>query len=175
MVEPRALVVFIGAPASGKSKIAKRVAALLGAERIDTDKVIVASHGAISDIFATQGESAFRALEREAVHQALTEPAVVSLGGGAVLNADTQADLEAAHVVLLTVSEEAVAERIGGDKRPLLAGGIDAWKKLVVERTPLYEKLADVSWDTSSGDLDGIAQEVAQWISAGYPAGDNKA
>jgi shikimate kinase len=172
MGEPRALVVFIGAPASGKSKIAKRVAALLGIERIDTDKVIVASHGAISDIFATQGEPAFRALERAAVIQALAEPAVVSLGGGAVLDADTQADLSHAHVVLLTVSEEAVVERIGGDKRPLLHGGIDAWKRLVAERTPIYEKLAEMSWDTTSGDLDGIAEEVAQWISAGYPAGE---
>lgn len=172
MAEPRALVVFIGAPASGKSKIAKRVAALLGAERIDTDKEIVATHGAISEIFATHGESAFRALERTAVQQALAERAVVSLGGGAVIDPDTQSDLEAAHVVLLTVTEEAVAERIGGDKRPLLTGGIDAWKRLVAERAPIYEKLADASWDTSSGDLDGIAQEIAQWISAGYPAGD---
>jgi hypothetical protein len=29
-----------------------------------------------------------------------------------------------------------------------------------------------MSWDTTSGDLDGIAEEVAQWISAGYPAGE---
>lgn len=169
MTEPRALVVFIGAPASGKSKIATRVAALLGVERIDTDKEIVATHGSIAEIFAGQGEPAFRALEREAVKHALTQTAVVSLGGGAVLNPDTQTDLMRAHVVLLTVSDEAVAERIGGNKRPLLAGGIDSWKKLVAERTPIYEKLADVSWDTSSGDLDGIAEEVTQWISSDYP------
>ncbi|MDH6532997.1 shikimate kinase [Aurantimicrobium minutum] len=172
MTEPRALVVFIGAPASGKSKIAKRVAALLGVERIDTDKEIVATHGAISDIFANQGEPAFRALERAAVKRALAESAVVSLGGGAVLDPDTQSDLLRSHVVLLTVSEEAVAERIGGDKRPLLSGGVESWKRLVAARTPIYEKLADVSWDTSSGDLDGIAEEVSRWINAGYPAGE---
>lgn len=172
MTEPRALVVFIGAPASGKSKIAKRVAALLGVDRIDTDKEIVASHGPISEIFEQHGEPFFRARERAAVIEALTQPAVVSLGGGAVINEDTQHDLSRAHVVLLTVSEDAVLDRIGGNKRPLLAGGIHAWKKLVAERTPVYEKLADRSWDTSSGDLDSIAAEITHWINAGYPAGE---
>lgn len=166
---PSPVVVFIGAPASGKSKIAKRVAALLDIPRIDTDKVIVSEHGPIAEIFDTQGEPAFRALEREAVVDALTHNAVISLGGGAVLDTETQADLKSVPVVLLTVSEGAVAERISDPKRPLLRDGIEAWINLVNMRMPIYHDLAWVTFDTSDGDLDRIASEVVSWLSAGSP------
>lgn len=167
MVSP--VVVFIGAPASGKSKVAKRVSALLAIPRIDTDKVVVAKHGPIADIFDKQGEAAFRALERAAVIDALQHEAVVSLGGGAVLDPDTQVDLQKVPVVLLTVSEDAVAERITGPKRPLLRDGLAAWSNLVHQRMPIYLNLAWITFDTSDGDLDRIASEVVSWISTGYP------
>lgn len=166
---PSPVVVFIGAPASGKSKIAKRVAALLDIPRIDTDKVIVSEHGPIAEIFDTQGESAFRALERAAVIDALSHAAVISLGGGAVLDLETQADLSSVPVVLLTVSERAVEERISDLKRPLLRDGINAWVTLVNKRMPIYQDLAWVTFDTSDGDLDKIASEVVSWLSAGSP------
>ena len=167
----RPLAVFIGMPASGKSKIAKRVAKRLDAPLIDVDKVIVAEHGEIVDIFDNHGEPHFRALERAAVKDALGTASIISLGGGAILNADTQADLEALPVVLLTVSEEAVADRFGDRKRPLLRGGLEAWRRLTAERTAIYERLADISFDTSSRPLDQIADEIADWVRAGYPAG----
>ena len=163
-------VVLIGAPASGKSKIAKIVAAELGCERIDTDKVIVAEHGAIVDIFSTHGEETFRTLERAAVVNALTHDAVLSLGGGAVVNIDTQRDLSEAYCVLLTVSEEVVATRIADPKRPLLKDGIAAWISLVAKRDPIYRALADRTFDTSHRPLDDIAKEICEWIRAGYPA-----
>jgi shikimate kinase len=167
----RPIAVFIGMPASGKSKIAKRVAKRLDAPLIDVDKVIVADHGEIVDIFDTHGEAHFRALEREAVKKALATHSVVSLGGGAILNVDTQHDLASLPVVLLTVSEAAVADRFGDRKRPLLRGGLDAWRKLTAERTEIYERLADVSFDTSSRPLDQIADEIADWVRAGYTVG----
>ncbi|MEG0362760.1 MAG: shikimate kinase [Aurantimicrobium sp.] len=166
---PSPVVVFIGAPASGKSKIAKRVAALLDVPRIDTDKVVVAEHGPIADIFDNSGEATFRAYERAAVKDALQHRAIVSLGGGAVLDPDTQKDLTTVPVVLLTVSEEAVASRISDPKRPLLRDGIEAWKKLVAARMPIYSELAWNTFDTSTGDLDAIAEDIVSWISSGTP------
>jgi len=170
VVNPRPIAVFIGMPASGKSKIAKRVAKRLGAPLIDVDKVIVAEHGEIADIFDSRGEAHFRALEREAVEHALATASVVSLGGGAILNEDTQRELVPLPVVLLTVSEEAVADRFGDRKRPLLRGGLEAWRTLTAERTEIYERLADIRRDTSSRPLDQIADEIADWVRAGYPA-----
>ena len=167
---PRALAVLIGPMASGKSKIGRRVANELGVDNVDTDKTIVAEFGAIADIFAEQGEQVFRAIEREHVVRALSDPAIVSLGGGAVLDSDTQHDLERLPVVYLTVTPEAVEWRINNDKRPLLAeNGLQRWKEIFAERRPIYERLASITIDTSSGRLDDMAANIAQWIRAGYP------
>ena len=163
MADGRPLLVLIGPPAAGKTRLGKRVAKLLGAPFIDTDKRIVARHGVISEIFATHGEDHFRSLERDEVAAALTQQAVVSLGGGAVVHADTQHDLAGHRVVLLTVSPEAVVARITDGKRPLVAG-IDSWLALVDARTPIYDRLATRTFDTSHRPLDAIASEIAAWI-----------
>ena len=168
--QPHALVVLIGAPGAGKTKTGKRLARALGVEHIDTDKVIAAAHGPIADLFTAKGEPYFRELERTAVAAALGQPAVVSLGGGAVLDVDTQADLAGLPVVQLTVSREGIEERIAEtvgaiEKRPLLAnGGVDAWEELVARRQPLYDRLATVTIDTSHRTFDSVAEEVIAWM-----------
>jgi shikimate kinase len=82
--DERPLLVLIGAPAAGKTRLGKRVAKILNVPFIDTDKRIVAKHGVIATIFAEHGEDRFRELERDEVLAALSENAVVALGGGAV-------------------------------------------------------------------------------------------
>lgn len=169
MSEPGAVVVLIGAPGAGKTRTGKRIARLLGVPIIDTDKRIVAEHGPISEIFATYGEPYFRCLERAEVVRALGERAVVTLGGGAVLDAGTQADLLAHRVVQLTVAPDAVEARIAGDKRPLLKDGIAAWSALVAARQPLYDRLSQLTIDTSNVPLDGVAARIAEWLSTETP------
>lgn len=160
-----ASLVLIGPPAAGKTRIGKRVAKELGVPFIDTDARIVAAHGEIRRIFEEHGEEHFRALERAEVERALAEDAVVAFGGGAVLDERTQRDLVDVPVVLLTVSSEAVAARIGGDSRPLLAqGGIAAWLELYERRRPTYERLADLTVDTSARPMQTLAKEIAQWL-----------
>lgn len=156
---------LIGAPGAGKTRTGKRLARLLNVPLIDTDKRIVAVHGPIADIFATHGEPHFRALERAEVVRALGENAVVTLGGGAVLDADTQHDLGAHRVVQLTVNADAVASRIAGGKRPLLGGGIESWTALVAARQPLYDQLSSFSIDTSRVPLDSVAARIREWLS----------
>ncbi|MCU1414086.1 MAG: hypothetical protein JWN80_1426 [Microbacteriaceae bacterium] len=157
------LLVLIGPPGAGKTRLGKRVARILGVPFIDTDRRIVAGHGPIADIFGQFGEPHFRSLERAVVAQALTEPAVVSLGGGAILDHDTQAELLGQRVALVTVSADAVALRIAGGKRPLVSG-VEDWSALVESRRATYERLAGRSWDTSNRPLDGIAMEIADWV-----------
>lgn len=164
MVDSRPLVVLIGAPGAGKTKIGKRLSRILGVEFIDTDKRIVAAHGAISSIFAKDGEKYFRALERAEVVRALSKPAIVAFGGGAVLDELTQKDLSGHRVVQVSVSPEAVASRLRGTKRPLVANGIEDWKALVAVRAPIYDALATRTVDTSHTSLDSIAAELAAWI-----------
>lgn len=158
-----ALVVFIGAPGAGKSRTARRVARLLEAPVIDTDKRIAAEHGPIPAIFERHGEPYFRELERAEVIRALAEPAVVAVGGGAVLDPDTQADLAGHPVVQLTMSREAADRRIGGSKRPL-ARDPEAWHRLVETRQPIYDRLAGLTIDTSTRPLDDVARQVVDWL-----------
>ena len=157
------VVVLIGAPGAGKTRLGKRIARLLDVPFVDTDKRIVASHGPIAAMFNNHGEPHFRRIEREEVRRALGEAAVVALGGGAVLDPDTQADLAGQRVVQLSVSPEAVAVRIAGDKRPLV-DGVAAWSALVEKRRPVYDRLAQRTFDTSNRPLDHIAAEIVGWI-----------
>jgi shikimate kinase len=157
-------IVFIGPMAAGKTKIGRRVARGLNVPFIDTDKRIVESYGPIPEIFVREGEEYFRIIEREAVDWALGEPAVVSLGGGAVMHADTQGDLDDATVVYLSVSPAAVQARLGGSKRPLLADGISDWERIYNLRRSTYETLATIHLDTSNRPITGIADEIVNWV-----------
>ncbi|TFC57703.1 shikimate kinase [Cryobacterium sp. TMB1-7] len=151
--------------ASGKSKIGRRVARTLRVPFLDTDKLIVTEHGPITAIFATHGESHFRDLERAAVADALRQKrAVVSLGGGAVLDPATRADLRRATVISLSTTAEAVRNRTRNAKRPLLADGPDAWQRIYDERRPLYDALASIHFDTSTRPVDAIAADIVKWV-----------
>jgi shikimate kinase len=157
-------IVLIGPPAAGKSKVGKKLAKLLDKDFVDTDAIIVRDHGPITEIFAQHGEPHFRALERAAVIEALRHDAIISFGGGAVLDAATQRDLEAHLVILLDVDAESVEHRIKADGKRPLAPDIESWKALVAARRPLYERLADRRVETANRPRDQIAQELADWI-----------
>jgi shikimate kinase len=162
-------LVLIGPPAAGKTRLGKRIARILGAPFVDTDRRIVAGHGPIAQIFSEHGEKCYRALERTEVTKALGERAVVALGGGAIIDPVTQADLVAHRVALITVSPDAVAGRILGGSRPLITG-IDTWSELVASRREIYERLATRTWDTSHRPIDQIAAEIAAWITDDAPS-----
>jgi shikimate kinase len=156
-------LVLIGPMGSGKSRIGKRIAKLLDLGFTDTDALVVAEHGPIAELFATHGEPHFRVVERAAVREGLARDGVLSLGGGAVLDPDTQADLAGERVVLFTISPEAVASRLENEKRPLVQNGLEDWLRIRDERQALYERLASVTFDTSSRPASDIAEEVAAW------------
>ncbi|MFE0027047.1 shikimate kinase [Amycolatopsis sp. NPDC059021] len=148
---PRAVVV--GPPGSGKSTVGPLLAARLGVAFRDTDDDIVARAGrAISDIFAEDGEPAFRALEEEAVATALAEHGgVLSLGGGAPITPGTRARLAGHTVVFLNVGMAAGSKRTGlSTARPLLAGVNPraTYKALLDARIPVYREVATIEVDT---------------------------
>ena len=156
------IAVLIGPPAAGKTKLGKRVARALGVGFIDTDARIVDAHGPITEIFQRDGEQQFRAWERRAVIDALSSDGIVSLGGGAILDTDTQTDLSNHRVVLVTVNADAVADRLESSARPLLAGGLESWTSLVATRQPIYDTLADIIVDTSVGPMESHANALAE-------------
>jgi shikimate kinase len=157
-------VALIGPMGAGKTSVGRRVARHLGRRFVDTDAVIATEHGAIPHLFSTVGEGAFRVIERDVVRRELRPDAVVALGGGAVLDASTRTALAECVVVLLTVSEEAVAARLAGGSRPLLTEGVASWRRIAAEREPLYLALADLTVDTSRRPMTTIAAELAEQL-----------
>ncbi len=157
-------VVLVGPMGAGKTRVGKRVARRLGTGFTDTDALVVAAHGPIAGIFAEHGEPRFREFERAAVAAALTTDDVVSLGGGAVLDPDTRADLAEQRVVFLTVSARAVEARLGDGKRPLIRDGISDWQRIFDQRRGLYHEVAGLEIDTSHRGYDSIAEEVVAWV-----------
>jgi shikimate kinase len=157
--------VIVGPPAAGKTKVGRRIASRLGETFTDTDALITQRFGEIPALFAEHGEPWFREREREVIHEALSRKGIVSLGGGAVTHPHTRRDLADHRVLGLTISEEAVSSRIlGNNKRPLLAGGLEAWKALVAARESWYREVSDHTIDVSHRDASGIAEEVTAWL-----------
>jgi len=117
------VIVLVGFMGAGKTTVGRLLAERLQRPFVDTDHLVEADAGRrIADVFATDGEEAFRDLEEAAVERALRGPdAVVSLGGGACGRAATRARLAAHTVVHLDVSLEQVRRRTRGDTdRPVL-------------------------------------------------------
>lgn len=161
-------IVLVGPMGAGKTSIGRRVARTVGLPFADTDKIVVRDHGPIPAIFAEYGEPYFRDLEREAVRSALADGGVVALGGGAILDASTRADLAAHRVILLTVSERTIGSRIGAAAdRPLLSADEDPvarWTRIYAERRPFYDEVADVTFDTSIGRLQDVVEAISAWV-----------
>ena len=159
------VAVFVGAPGAGKSTVGKAVAGLVGVPFVDSDAIIEERAGKpIPEIFFDEGEDAFRALESEAISDALSRfNGILALGGGAILNDGTRALLAEHTVVYLSVELSDAVKRVGlGAGRPLLAINPRATLKyLLDQRRPLYAEVATHTVATDGRDPEEIAAEVA--------------
>jgi shikimate kinase len=161
-----ARLVVIGPPGAGKTTVGRLVAERLGVPFVDTDAVVESRAGRrIPDIFLEDGEPSFRDLERAAVVDVLgTADGVVSLGGGAVLDPRTEADLAGHRVVFLDVGIADAARRVGfGQHRPLLGINPRAqWTKLMADRRAVYERIAGFVVDTAGREAPQVADDVVE-------------
>jgi shikimate kinase len=140
------VVVLVGPMGVGKSTVGRLLAERLTVGYRDTDDDIVAEQGrAIAEIFVDEGEAAFRAIEKDAVRQALAEhDGVLALGGGSILDEDTRALLAGQRVLYLSMDVEEAVKRTGlNAARPLLAvNPRKQWRELMEARRHLYESIA---------------------------------
>ena len=166
------VLVLIGAPGSGKSAVGAAVADSLDLEFRDTDlDTEAAAEMSIPDIFIAEGEEGFRSRERSAVVAALADhQGVLAIGGGAVLDADTRADLAGLPVVWLQVGATEAAKRAGiSGPRPLLLGNVrTTWLSQLKQREPLYRELATHEVGTDGRTIDDVAHEVASLVEVGH-------
>ena len=163
------ILVLVGPPGAGKTTVGRLLAQQLDQPFRDTDTDIETAAGkSISEIFFDDGEDHFRALERAAVATALAEhDGVLSLGGGAVLAAETRAllavpTLAVQKVVFLNVGLSDAAGRIGLNRdRPVLALNPRATLRTLLEqRLPLYREVADLEVDTDGKTPEAVVAEI---------------
>ncbi len=153
---------------SGKSAVGALVARRTGADFVDLDVLVERETGkTIADIFASEGEAAFRTLEKRALERSLRPSTVVALGGGAVADDESWALLGSRAVtVYIEVPFETMWARIHAFAgRPLIAGrSRQEVEALFLRRRPRYEEATH----RVNGDrpLEEVAAEVTRLWSA---------
>ena len=172
---PRA--VLVGPPGAGKSTIGRKLAKELGVDLYDTDAGIERETGrTIPEIFAEDGEPEFRRIEERVVRRAiLAERGVVSLGGGAVLSANTRALLRNRTVVYLEISVAEGLRRTGAsNQRPLLNGDDPGakYRELMRTRRPLYREVATVRVRTDGRSPSRVVRMILSRLGIDPTTGD---
>ncbi len=143
-VKRRPNIVLVGFMGTGKTSVGRRLASQLRMRYVDTDDIIERdSERRISDIFAEDGEPAFRELESEAVRKASKlNNHVISTGGGVVLKEANMIELKRNGVVFcLTATAEEIYRRVGHQThRPLLqtSDALSKIQSMLAERRPYY-------------------------------------
>jgi shikimate kinase len=150
---------------TGKTTVGQLVAARLDLAFVDTDVEIEKRAGrSIADIFAQEGEPAFRRREAEVCRAvARASGQVIATGGGALLDEDIYRAFDASsQIICLTCDLDTIIERVGHDPtRPLFAGERDRLARLLAERAPAYNRVPH-QIDTTGRSPEQIAEEVVR-------------
>ena len=163
----RPIVVLVGPPGSGKTYVGGALARLTGCRLRDTDRTSrPVPDGRSRTSSSTDGEPAFRALERAAVATALAEhDGVLALGGGSVLAEPTRALLKAHTVVFLSITMPTGVRRTGlATNRPLLTGVNPraTYKALLDARLHLYQEVATLVVPTDDLTVEQVATVIVE-------------
>ena len=147
-------IVLIGMPGSGKTTVGQALAALTGREAIDIDAAVTARAGRpIPEIFAREGEAAFRALEREETAAAGKLSGKIILTGGGVVK--DPANYPALHQNGRIYELSRALEKLPSDGRPLSLGA--DLRDLYAQRAPLYARFRDARIDNNGAVADTAA------------------
>jgi shikimate kinase len=167
------VIVLVGFMGAGKTTVGHLLAAELGLPFADSDQVIEQRAGRlIREIFAEDGEAAFRALEHQVIAELLDGPdLVLALGGGAAEHPRTRGTLAShprAQVVYLQVGYAQALHRVGGDGgRPMLAR--PDLPALYERRLPAYARVATLTVATDDRRPETVGEDILAQL-AGAPA-----
>ncbi len=163
-------IVLTGFMGTGKTAVGRQLADRLRVPFVDLDVEISKKAGkSIPDLFAQEGEAAFRKLESAAITEiAQKDRMVIATGGGALLDEVNRKALEKnAVLVCLRARTDTLLGRIKEDRtRPLLAGEHLEQKleRLLKERKAIYD-LCPVQVDTDNKTLSQVVEEITQKVS----------
>jgi shikimate kinase len=166
-------IILTGFMGTGKSSSGRVLARKLGYEFIDSDTMIEMQQGlSVAEIFAQQGEAAFRRFESEAAAElAKREGLVIATGGKLMLDSKNAENLgKTGKVFCLTATHDELLNRLSGksarQRRPLLHGvDLDQYlKKVMQERGPAYQKFQQV--DTTGKKPFEVAKQILHLLKA---------
>ena len=158
------MIVLVGFMGAGKTTVGALLARRLGLPLNDSDQVIEERTGRpVRQIFAEDGEPAFRALEHQVIAELLAGPdLVIAVGGGAAEHSQTRDLLLAetrAHIVYLQVSYDQALARVGGDGgRPMLARPDLA--EVYQRRLTAYEQVATLTVPTDRRRPEAVSEDI---------------
>ena len=169
---------LIGMPGSGKSTVGRALARRLGFIFHDADDELIRRTGvSIATIFEVEGEVGFRQREAQVVADLVgLRGIVLATGGGAILRADTRAQLKRnGEVIYLRASIEELVKRTQRDRnRPLLHGALlqgaarqtvtpeQKLRELMAIRDPLYREIADLTVESTPRGAGRLAFEIIE-------------
>lgn len=158
-------IVLTGFMATGKSSVGRLLADELGYGFVDTDSVIEEHHGPIDDLFRTEGEDVFRAIERDLASELNgLDGVVISTGGGMLLDEENVELLgSGSRIFCLTAEPEEILRRVqeqAGAERPLLSGSrpADRIAALLASRAAAYAQFEQVPTDDRS--VEEIVEDI---------------
>lgn len=164
-------IIFIGYRGTGKTTVARQLAAQLGLPAKDSDAEIERKAGkTIAEIFAQDGEALFREMEESVIAEILgaDEPVILATGGGAILRSATRNRLRRSGTVIwLTAAPATILRRITDDAhsatmRPHLTSlpPLEEIVSILEKRTPLYAETAHETICTDAETVDEIVRRV---------------
>ena len=170
MTVGKSRVFLVGMMGVGKSTAGRLLAETLGWDYVDTDDEVPRRAGkSFQEVWEQDGEAEFRRLEAEAVADVTSRPspAVVALGGGAVLDENSRRIIkDSGLVVWLRADPGTLFGRLGpqaGKGRPLLRRSPeDALRRLSEARAPIYESTSDLVFDVDRMNPRDVADAIAK-------------
>ena len=162
-------IVLIGMPGAGKSTLGVVLAKALGFDFVDTDLIIQSEQNEkLYRIIEKKGIKRFIEIENETVSSLKAENSVIATGGSVIFGKEAMENLKKlGTVVYLQVGEKEIEKRLSNIKtRGIVMEAGETVEKIYNERTPLYEKYADITVSCKGMDLEKTVEKIISLVEA---------